>query len=386
MPPPDSHFTVSEQRPAASIIIPVHNGERTVQRCLAAIFASQGISEFEVIVVDDGSTDSSAAIASSFPCKLIRFETSHGPSIARNRGVQEAKAARVVFVDSDVLVRSDSLVRLLAALDSTPAAFATYDPEPLNTNFATLLYHTLSCQSLQDTSETTSVFYSYCAAIRRDLFLELGGFDTSFKRATFEDMELGRRLASRGLRSKHLTTVRVFHGARYDLSKLARTYFRKSYDLGQLLLSHRSITFDDQGWTSRKNWAVLASAWGILIFGPLAWWSNPLWAVAWMLAMCSFLAASSQLYRSMARWRRIYGPLSVVGYLGIHCIATSAMIAVAVRHVGSYLVSLAPAFARRQIGRTMAQSAGPIPGTGVDLQSIEGSPLPRSQHAKSLAQ
>jgi glycosyltransferase involved in cell wall biosynthesis len=384
--PPDSDSTISEQCPAASIVIPVHDGERTFERCLTAIFASQGISEFEVIVVDDGSTDASAAIASSFPCKLIRFEMSHGPSTARNRGVKEAKADRVVFVDSDVLVRSDSLIRLLAALESSPAVFGTYDPEPVNINFATLIYHTLSCQSLQDTSETTSVFYSYCAAIRRDLFLELCGFDTSFKRATFEDMEFGHRLASRGLYSKHLKTVMVSHVVSYDLSKLVQAYFQKSYDLGRLLLSHRSITFGDQGWTSRKNWAVLASAWGILIFGPLAWWANPLWAVPWTLAMGGFSAASAQLYRSMARRRWVYGPLSVAAYLGIHCIATSAMIAVALRQISNYLVSLAPTFTRGQTGQITIKSAAPMSDTGVDLQSIEGSPSPSSRHVESIRQ
>ena len=55
----------------------------------------------------------------------------------------------------------------------------------------------------------------------------------------------------------------------------------------------------------------------------------------------SFLAASTQLYRSMARRRWIYGPLSVVGYLGIHCIATSAMVAVALRYVRNGLLSYA---------------------------------------------
>ena len=109
----------------------------------------------------------------------------------------------MVFVDSDVMVRPESLALLLRALEDSPAAFATYDPEPLNKNFATLLYHTLSCRSLEDTSEKTSVFYSYCAAISKDLFLELGGFDTSFTRATFEDVELGHQLARRGLHTKH---------------------------------------------------------------------------------------------------------------------------------------------------------------------------------------
>ena len=316
-----------------SVIVPVHNSEGTLRRCLAAIFATQGIGEFEVIVVDDGSTDSSAAIAADFPCRPIRCEQVRGPAAARNRGVQAASADRVAFVDSDVLVRPETLRLLLDALDSSPAAFASYDPEPLNQNFATLLYHTLSCRSLQDTSETTPVFYSYCAAISKDMFLKLGGFDTNFTRATFEDVELGCRLASHGLYSRYLKSATIVHAVQYNLPTLTRAYFRKSYDLAQLLVSHRSITFDDQGWTARKNWAVLACAWGTLGFGPLALWVHPLWAVPWALALCGFLFASTQLCRSMARYRWIYGPLSLFGYLGIHCIATAAMLSVALDYI-----------------------------------------------------
>jgi glycosyltransferase involved in cell wall biosynthesis len=349
LPPLNPKRAIREQPPAASVIIPVHNGAPTLQRCLTAILASEGIGELEVIVVDDGSTDSSATIAANFPCRLIRFEQGRGPSAARNRGVEEAQAARVVFVDCDVVVRPETLALLLGALDDSPAAFATYDPEPLNQNFATLLYHTLSCRSLQDTSEKTSVFYSYCAAIWRRLFLELGGFDTSFRRATFEDVELGRQLAGRGLYSQHLKDVRVLHAVGYDLPKLARAYFRKSYDLALLLLSHDAITFGDQGWTARKNWAVLASAWGTLIFGPLALWVHPLWAVAWALAAGSFLA-SCQCFQAMARRRWFYGPLSVMGYLGIHCIATAAMAAAALHYVKNDLLSYVPAPVHRKIG------------------------------------
>lgn len=385
MPPLNPKLAILKQQPAASVIVPVHNGERTLQRCLSAILASEGIAELEVIVVDDGSTDSSAIIASNFPCKLIRFEHSRGPSVARNRGVEEAQAARVVFVDSDVVVRPESLALLLGALDDSPAAFATYDPEPLNKNFATLLYHTLSCRSLEDTSEKTTVFYSYCAAIWKGIFLELGGFDTSFTRATFEDVELGRRLASRGLYTKHLKNVRVVHGVWYNLPNLARAYFRKSYDLAQLLLSHDSITFGDQGWTARKNWAVLASAWGTLIFGPLALWVHPLWAVAWALAAGSFLA-STQLFQSMARRRWFYGPLTVIAYLGIHCIATSAMAAVAFQYVKDVLLSCLPAPVHRKMDQKVAETAGPVTVGTANVSSIAGNVLPRSKVEKSVGE
>ncbi len=312
--------------PDASVIVPVRNGERTLQRSLEAIFATEDAGAFEMIVVDDGSIDATVAIASRFPCRVICCGKGLGPAAARNLGAQAAKGQRLVFVDADVFVRPGTLRLLLNALDSSPAVFATYDPEPMDCNFATLLYHTLSCFSLEDTGEETPVFYSYCAAIRKDLFLKMGGFDTSFISATFEDMELGWRLAANGLLSHHLKNARVDHAARYTLLGLGRAYFRKSRDLALLLLSRGKITLNDEGWTSRKHWIIWACAWAILGLGPLAVWLHPLWAVPGMIAVGIFAVASAPLYRTMASRRWVHGPLSVLAYLGIHVIATAAML------------------------------------------------------------
>lgn len=346
--------------PEATVIIPVRNGERTLRRCLDAVFATRDIGEFEVIVVDDGSTDSTATITLDFSCRLIHSERSRGPAAARNRGAREARAARLLFVDADVFVKPDTLALLLRALNGSPAAFATYEAEPLNRNFATLLYHTLSCLSLKDTSERTPVFYSYCAAIGKDRFLKMGGFDPSFTRATFEDMELGWRLAGQGLLSHHLKSIKVDHAVKYNLSGLARAYYCKSQDLTLLLLSRRSVTLGDEGWTHRKNWAALVCAWAILGLGPLSVWVNPLWAVPWTLAVCGFIAASAPVYQAMARRRWVYGPLSLAAYLGIHCIATSAMLSGALKFLTNLFRS--PSLPRCQVRQPDENLAGGIDG------------------------
>jgi len=325
MPPTSDSGRDWSAGPDTSVIVPVRNGERTLQRSLEAIFATHGAGEFEVIVVDDGSIDATVAIASGFPCRVICCGQGLGPATARNLGAQAARGQRLIFVDADVFVRPDTLSLLLIALDSSPAVFATYHPEPLYRNFATLLYHTLSCFSLEDTEEKTPVFYSYCAAIGKDLFLKMGGFDSSFTSATFEDMELGWRLAANGLFSHHLKNASVDHAVRYTLYELGRAYFRKSRDLALLLLSRRTMTLNDEGWTSRKHWAIWACAWGTLALGPLAVWVRPMWAVPWMFAVGGFAVASAPLYRMMASRHWVYGPLSVLAYLGIHVIATAAM-------------------------------------------------------------
>jgi glycosyltransferase involved in cell wall biosynthesis len=325
--------------PDASVIIPVRNGERTLRRCLDAIFATHDAGEFEVIIVDDGSTDSTSAIASQFPCRLIRGGVTRGPAAARNQGAAAARSARLVFVDADVFVKPDTLSLLLSALDSSAAAFATYETEPVSRNFATLFYHALSCQSLKDTSPKTPVFYSYCAAIGKDLFETMGGFDTHFRRATFEDMELGWRLACRGLLSEHLKNARVDHAVHYSLRTLACAYFRKSEDLTRLLSSRRNFTFADQGWTHRKNWAAHACACATLGLGPLALWVDPRWVLPWALTAVSFAFLTAPVHRAMAERRWFYGPLSLLCHFAVHLIATLAMLSAGVHLLAGKLGS-----------------------------------------------
>ena len=89
-----------------SIIIPVYNGEKTLDETLAAIFLNKNIT-FQVIVIDDGSTDRSSDIAMSYQVDLISLENNHGISYARNAGLKKANSKYVAFVDADCIVPAD---------------------------------------------------------------------------------------------------------------------------------------------------------------------------------------------------------------------------------------------------------------------------------------
>jgi glycosyltransferase involved in cell wall biosynthesis len=88
--------------PFISIVIPVYNGVGTIQLCLGAIFRSDYPRErFEVIVVDNNSTDNTPEIASQYPVRLVYEREFQGPHAASNTGVREAQGEIVVFTDSD---------------------------------------------------------------------------------------------------------------------------------------------------------------------------------------------------------------------------------------------------------------------------------------------
>src|SRR4051812_37183713 len=103
-----------------SVIVPVRNGAATLARALRAILASDlPRDRFELIVVDDGSTDGSAAIAGRHADTVVRLSGQHsGLAYARNRGAELAAGEAVVFVDADIMIRPDTLSRMLENLNA----------------------------------------------------------------------------------------------------------------------------------------------------------------------------------------------------------------------------------------------------------------------------
>jgi len=94
-----------------SIVIPVYNGQRTIKECLASIFRAE-CSNYEVIVVDDCSTDNSLKIAQSFPCKIIKLDERRGPGFARDKGAAVAEGEIVAFLDADCIIPQDWLTKI----------------------------------------------------------------------------------------------------------------------------------------------------------------------------------------------------------------------------------------------------------------------------------
>ncbi len=106
--------------PKISIIVPVYNVEQYLPRCMDSILA-QTFTDFEVLLVDDGSKDRSGAICDEYAAKDARIRVFHKPnggvSSARNVGLDEAKGEWVNFVDADDIVSDDCLEKLLAPAD-----------------------------------------------------------------------------------------------------------------------------------------------------------------------------------------------------------------------------------------------------------------------------
>ncbi|WPW29221.1 CDP-glycerol glycerophosphotransferase family protein [Streptomyces atratus] len=124
-------------KPRLSVVVPVHNVEDYLEDCLRSV-AEQSVSDIEVVLVDDGSTDGSAALARAFAARDRRFhyvrQSNAGLSAARNTGVRHTTAdvPYLAFVDSDDIVVHDAYEQMLASLESTGSDLATGNVWRLN--------------------------------------------------------------------------------------------------------------------------------------------------------------------------------------------------------------------------------------------------------------
>jgi GT2 family glycosyltransferase len=218
-------------RPYLSVIVPVKNGHNVLPRMLDTLSKSDLPREtWELIVVDDGSTDDSPAIASGYADLVIRLPgRSRGPGYARNRGVERARGDCVLFLDSDVLVKSDTLSRVAATMSSrtdVDAVFGAYCDEPdaagLVSQYRNLLHH---YTHEQEPGEAQS-FWAGCGCIRRAVFISAGMYDEwRFSRPQIEDVELGYRLSALGRRILLQPDIQVTHLKRWTFGSMIKADF-----------------------------------------------------------------------------------------------------------------------------------------------------------------
>lgn len=211
-----------------SVVIPAYNAERTISLTLEAL-QRQTIprDRYEIIVVDDGSTDRTAEVAASFGVRVIRQEN-QGPAAARNAGVHAAQGRIVLFTDADCAPREDWIENLVAAFD---------DPEVVGAKGAYLTRqraHMARFVQLEyeDRYDRMARFPridfidTYSAAYRRDVFLSNGGFDPLLR--VDEDQEFSFRLAQKGYKMIFVPEARVYH--LHDES--LREYVERKFAIG----------------------------------------------------------------------------------------------------------------------------------------------------------
>ena len=251
------------QSPLISVITPVYNGGYPFVCCLLAMSQTQ-FSNWELIVVDDGSTDESAAIARKFGAKVLQTGGRKGPGAARNIGATVAKGEYLCFIDADCEVCEDAIAQLAQLLDSRPeidALFGSYDDAPKAANFVAqyknLMHHYVHQQGLED----ASTFWAGFGVVKRSLFLSLDGFDLKrYPRPSIEDIELGYRLKQAGANIYLAKNLQVKHYKAWKLFGLIKTdIFDRGIPWTKLLLNNRSNVINDLNLQTSSRISIVAT-------------------------------------------------------------------------------------------------------------------------------
>ncbi len=214
-----------------SVIIPNRNGEATIERCLEAAFASH-YSNFEVIVVDDFSTDASIELIKKFPCKLVRLEKHSGVSKARNAGAKAARGEVLFFIDSDCLLKSDALALANKTMLESGAEVVggTYTKVPYLKNFFDS-FQSIYVNYVETKHSEPDYLAAHCMAIDARVFRELGGFvEDSFIgfTASVEDIEFSHRLRKAGHKLLLNPRIQVQHIFNFTLFGSLRNAAKKT--------------------------------------------------------------------------------------------------------------------------------------------------------------
>lgn len=330
-----------------SVIVPAHQAARLLPDTLAALSRSTlPRARWELLVVDDASTDDTAAVAAQWADAVIRLDGHpRGPGGARNAAAARAQGVWLIFVDADVRVHPDTLERFAGAVaedSALVAVFGSYDDAPaargLLSEYRNLLHRYVHLRGAGD-AET---FWAGCGAVRRDAFEAVGGFDTArFPRPQIEDIELGYRLRDRGGRIRLDPSIQGTHLKRWTLWPMLRTDFRdRGVPWMRLLLERRGRTAPTLNTGRAEQLRVGIAGLGVatLAASVLVWHTALVQAsaVAWLM----LTAANAGTYRWFARQRGLGFALRVIP-LHLAFYASNAIAAVA--GIVQHLVATRPA-------------------------------------------
>jgi len=288
-----------------SVIIPAYNAEESLPRCLLALeHQTLPQEQYEVIVVDDGSEDGTAAVAKAHGARVMRLDHK-GPAAARNAGAALARAEIIVFTDADCEPAPDFLERLLEPFDAplVSGARGVYRTQQrsLVARFVQLEYeerYQRIARLQKETGGVDALDTSY-AAYRRAVFLEANGFDTRYRHAAGEDHELSFRLARAGHVFRFVPDAVVYHRHVESVRQYARRKFRIGYWKAFLSKQHPEYALHDSHTTPTLKLQIVLAA--LLPFALLSW---PFWPIAgWIvlvlvgLFLLSTLSLLKLIYR-----------------------------------------------------------------------------------------
>ena len=235
--------------PEISVVIPVFNDATRLRLCLEALAHQDFTGVYEVLVADNGSSDSPEVVVADFPFARLLKERKRGSYAARNRALAEASAQILAFTDSDTIPASDWLSRGIKSARDHDFVGGRIKVFARNANRPTLveayeLHHAFPQHEYIATfgyAATANLF------VRRDKFDEVGLFDA--ERQSGGDRDWGSRATASGMRGYYDHDVVVLHPARASLREIATKLLRVQHGVMRIHLDNGEPLLTRRNWT-----------------------------------------------------------------------------------------------------------------------------------------
>jgi len=212
-----------------ALYVPCFNAEKTIQACLSAVLHQSRPAD-DILVIDDGSTDMTFKIASSFPVRIIKHTKNLGLAVARNTAIKNTNAKLIASLDSDCKPDKDWLKHLAKKVSASNVAGAGGRAIEVNTSSVFDSWRAVHMKQHWGDSKKTNPPFLFGAntLFRRDLLLKAGSYNEKY-RNNFEDVDISRRLRKRGYNLIYEPQAIVEHLKADDMSSLLNNFWKWNF-------------------------------------------------------------------------------------------------------------------------------------------------------------
>lgn len=205
-----------------SVAVPCYNGGRYLAATIESLL-NQTRPADKIMVIDDGSTDDSRAIAARYPVRLIRHEINRGLAVTRNTALASAQSEILAYVDVDATADTRLLEVLLSGYDGPRVGGV--GGQGIESQIVTVADRWRKAHATQgygQREKDVKFLFGLCMSFRVAVLKELSGFNETFT-TNAEDVDMGLRVNAAGFRLRYKPQARVYHQRRDDEATLERT-------------------------------------------------------------------------------------------------------------------------------------------------------------------